>query len=142
MALTTVSTSAASGSVATSPPSTRGNYRRFQVRTRGAAGASYYSGWKISTNSVRRNTAPSPASTAVASPAAYSDEIITLTWSGASSGTSPIKGYQIANGAAKSGRDATALRFDPAAVGFHLISALSLFAGALFNTQIYDRRCF
>lgn len=97
MALTTVSTSAASGSVATSPPSTRGNYRRFQVRTRGAAGASYYSGWKISTNSVRRNTAPSPASTAVASPAAYSDEIITLTWSGASSGTSPIKGYQIAN---------------------------------------------
>ena len=32
---------------------------------------------------------------AVASPAAYSDETITLTWSGASSGTSPIKGYQI-----------------------------------------------
>lgn len=97
IALTTVSTSAASGSVATSPPSTRGNYRRFQVRTRGAAGSAYYSGWKISTNSVRRNTAPSPAATAVASPAAYSDEIITLTWSGASGGTSPIKGYQIAS---------------------------------------------
>lgn len=97
MALTTVSTSAASGSVTTSPPSTRGYYRRFQVRTRGAAGASYYSGWKISTNSVRRNTAPTPATTAVASPAAYSDETITLTWSGASGGTSPIKGYQIAS---------------------------------------------
>lgn len=97
MALTTVSTSAASGSVATSPPSTRGYYRRFQVRTRGAAGASYYSGWKISTNSVRRNTAPSPAATVIASPAAYSDEIITLIWSGASGGTSPIKGYQIAS---------------------------------------------
>jgi len=96
MALATVDTSATSGSVATSPPSTRGNYRRFQVRTRGTAGASYYSSWKISTNSVRRNTAPSPATTAVAAPAAYSNEIITLTWSGASSGTSPIKGYQIA----------------------------------------------
>lgn len=95
--LTTVTTTATSGSVETSPPTIRGNYRRFQVRTRGAAGASYYSGWKVSTNSVRRNTAPKAATTAVASPAAYSDEIITLTWSGASSGTSPIKGYQIAS---------------------------------------------
>lgn len=96
MPLTTVSTTATSGSVATSPPSTRGNYRRFQVRTRGTAGASYYSGWKVSTNSVRRNTAPKAPTTAVASPAAYSDETITLTWSGASGGTSPVKGYQIA----------------------------------------------
>lgn len=96
MHLTTVSTTATSGSVATSPPSTRGNYRRFQVRTRGTAGASYYSGWKVSTNSVRRNTAPKAPTTAVASPAAYSDESITLTWSGASGGTSPVKGYQIA----------------------------------------------
>ena len=43
-ALTTVTTTASSGSVAVAPPPTRGNYRRFQVRTRGAAGASYYSG--------------------------------------------------------------------------------------------------
>lgn len=97
IALTTVTTTATSGSVATSPPSARGSYRRFQVRTRGTAGASYYSGWKVSTNSVRKNTAPSPAATAVASPSAYSDEIITLTWNGASGGTSPIKGYQIAS---------------------------------------------
>lgn len=95
-ALATVDTTATSGSVATSPPSTRGNYRRFQVRTRGTAGASYYSGWKVSTNSVRRNTAPKPATSAVASPAVYSNETITLTWSGASGGTSAIKGYQIA----------------------------------------------
>lgn len=95
--LTTVSTTATSGSVATSPPSTRGNYRRYQVRTRGIAGASYYSGWKVSTNSVRRNTAPKAPTTAIASPAAYSDEIITLAWSGASGGTSPVKGYQIAS---------------------------------------------
>ncbi|MDD9312067.1 hypothetical protein ACOSZF_22350 [Cytobacillus firmus] len=96
-ALTTVTTTASSGSVSVAPPSTRGNYRRFRVRTRGTAGASYYSSWKVSTNSVRRNTVPKPATTAVASPAAYSNETIILTWSGASSGTSPIKGYQIAS---------------------------------------------
>ena len=95
--LTIVSTSATSGSVATSPSSTRGNYRRFRVRTRGAAGASYYSGWKVSTNSVRRNTVPNPPTTTVASPSNYSNETITLTWSGASGGTSAIKGYQIAS---------------------------------------------
>lgn len=96
-ALTTVTTTASSGSVTASPPPTRGNYRRFQVRTRGAAGASYYSGWKVFTNSVRRNTAPKPATSAVASPAAYSNETITLAWSGASGGTSTVKGYQIAS---------------------------------------------
>lgn len=94
-ALTTVTTTATSGSVLVSPPSTRGYYRRFQVRTRGAAGASYYSGWKISTNSVRKNTIPSPPTTVSASPATYSDETITLTWSGDSGGTSAIKGYMI-----------------------------------------------
>ena len=94
--MTTVTTTATSGSISTSPPPTRGHYRRYQVRTRGTAGASYYSGWKVSTNSVRRNTAPKAPTTAVAFPAAYSDEIITLTWSGASGGTSPVKGYQIA----------------------------------------------
>lgn len=96
-ALTTVTTSASSGSVSVEPPPTRGNYRRFRVRTRGTAGASYYSGWKASTNSVRRNTAPKPAASAVASPAVYSNETITLTWSGASGGTSSVKGYQIAS---------------------------------------------
>jgi hypothetical protein len=96
-ALTTVTTTATSGSLSVAPSSTRGNYRRFQVRTRGTAGASYYSGWKISSNSVRRNTVPSPPTTAMATPVNYSDEIITLTWSGASGGTSAIKGYQIAS---------------------------------------------
>ncbi|MFZ5351801.1 MAG: hypothetical protein ACOZCL_03630 [Bacillota bacterium] len=96
-ALTTVNTTATSGSLSVAPSSTRGNYRRFQVRTRGTAGASYYSGWKISSNSVRRNTVPSPPTTAMATPVNYSDEIITFTWSGASGGTSAIKGYQIAS---------------------------------------------
>ncbi len=96
-ALTTVTTTATSGSVSVAPPTTRGNYRRFQVRTRGTAGASYYSGWKISTNSVRKNTPPQPAASVSAAPLIYSTEPVILTWSGASGGSSPIKGYMIAS---------------------------------------------
>ena len=96
-ALTTVTTTAASGSVSVAPPTTRGYYRRFQVRTRGTAGASYYSGWKISTNSVRKNTPPQPATSISAAPLIHSGEPVTLTWSGASGGSSPIKGYMIAS---------------------------------------------
>lgn len=94
-ALTTVTTSATSGSVSVAPPTARGSYRRFQVRTRGSAGASYYSGWKVSTNSVRRNTQPAAPTSVSASPAVYSTEAISLVWSGASGGTSAIKGYTI-----------------------------------------------
>lgn len=96
-ALTTVTTTATSGSVSVAPPATRGNYRRFQVRTRGAAGESYYSGWKISTNSVRKNTPPQPATSISAAPLIHSTEPVILTWSGASGGSSPIKGYMIAS---------------------------------------------
>lgn len=94
---TTVSSTATNGSYAVTASGTRGNYRRYQVRTRGAAGASYYSGWKVSTNSVRKNTAPIKPSSVAASPAAYSTENITVAWSGASGGTSVIIGYQIAS---------------------------------------------
>ena len=96
-ALTTVTTTATSGSVSVAPPTTRGYYRRFQVRTQGTAGASYYSGWKISTNSVRKNTPPQPATSVSAAPLIYSTEPVILTWSGASGGSSPIKGYMIAS---------------------------------------------
>ena len=96
-ALTAVTTAATSGSVSVAPSSTRGYYRRFQVRTRGAAGASYYSGWKVSTNTVRRNTLPTAPITVTAMPAVYSTEAISLTWSGAAGGTSAIKGFTIAS---------------------------------------------
>ena len=95
IALTTVSSSATSGSLSVAPPTTRGNFRRFRIRTRGAAGSDYYSDWKMSTNSVRKNTLPSAPSTATASPEVYSNETITITWSGAAGGTSAIKGYRI-----------------------------------------------
>lgn len=52
-ALTT--TTATSLSVA--PPATPGNYYKYRVRTLGAAGSAYYSGWKESTNTLRRDHA-------------------------------------------------------------------------------------
>ncbi|MGI6497240.1 MAG: hypothetical protein ACOX0U_00075 [Oscillospiraceae bacterium] len=94
-ALTTVSTTSTSGSVSVSPPSTRGYYRRFQVRTRGTAGSSYYSGWKVSSNTVRKNTLPTAPTSFTASPATYNNENVTLSWSGAAAGTSAIKQYNI-----------------------------------------------
>lgn len=95
--LTTVSTTSSSGSVSVAPPSTRGYYRRFQVRTCGTAGSSYYSGFKVSTNSVRKNIAPVAPTSVIATPATYSNETINLSWSGASGNTSPIKGFMIAS---------------------------------------------
>jgi len=94
-ALTTVNSTATSGSVSVAPPDTRGYYRRFQIRTRGTAGASYYSGWRISTNSVCRNTLPTAPSTFAASPTPYWNQDITLSWSGAAAGTSTIASYSI-----------------------------------------------
>ena len=96
-ALTTVSSTSSSGSVSVSPPTTRGHYRRFQVRTRGTAGVGYFSSWKVSTNSVRKNTVPSSPTIVTALPITYGDETVTLSWSGASGGTSAIKGYMIAS---------------------------------------------
>jgi hypothetical protein len=92
-ALTILSSSLTDGSLSASPPSTRGYYRRYQIRTLGSAGSSYYSGWKISSNTVRKNILPTPPTSLSASPALYETQSVTITWSGAVVGTSPIKQY-------------------------------------------------
>jgi len=94
-ALQTVTSTATSGSLAVSPPGERGNYRRFQIRARSALGTSYTSAWKVSSNSVRKNTYPGAPTRVIASPSVYNNENITLTWSGASAGTSAIKGFRL-----------------------------------------------
>lgn len=95
IALSTVTTTATSGTLSVAPPSTRGNYRRFQVRAVSSSGSSYASAWRVSTNSVRRNTMPGMPTSVTASPSIYSNENITISWSGAAAGTSAIKGYRI-----------------------------------------------
>lgn len=94
-ALLTVNTTATSNSVSVSPPSTRGNYRQFRVRTRGTAGESFYSDWTVSGNTVHKNTLPTPPFSFTASPAIYEGTVVTLAWSGAAPGTSAIKQYVI-----------------------------------------------
>jgi len=81
-ALKTVTTAATSGSTSVDLPSTRGYYRKYQIRTRGAAGASYYSGWKA-TNAIRYNRLPSAPTSFVASPDVYVSGYISLVYSGA-----------------------------------------------------------
>lgn len=50
-------TTTAATSLSVSPPTTPGNYYKYRVRTLGAAGSDYYSGWKESTNTLRRDHA-------------------------------------------------------------------------------------
>ena len=107
-ALSTVSSSSGSGSSSVAPPAARGTYRRFRVRTQGSAGSGYYSGWKVSSNSVRKNTPPQPAASLAASPSVYSTGSVTISWSGASGGTSPIKGYMLASRTSTDGSTWTA----------------------------------
>lgn len=95
-ALTTVSTSATSGSTSVAPPSTAGNYYKYRVRTLGAAGSSYYSGWKESTNTLRRNWTACGAPTACSVSEIISNSNATLSWAGSTDGYgNTITGYEV-----------------------------------------------
>lgn len=50
-------TTTAETSLLVAPPATHGNYYKYRVRTLGAAGSSYNSGWKESSNALRRDHA-------------------------------------------------------------------------------------
>ncbi|MDR1599677.1 MAG: hypothetical protein LBS11_07385 [Oscillospiraceae bacterium] len=93
--LTTITSTATSGTLSVDPPTALGNYRRFQLRTLGAAGETYYSGWKTSSNSVRRNIPPTAPTVFTASPEVYVTASVTLNWSGTVAGTSAIQRYVI-----------------------------------------------
>ena len=90
-----VNSTAASGNRSVAPPPTRGHFRRYRIRTRGVLGASWYSPWSANSNTLRRNTIPTAPTTFTASPAVYIGSQVTLSWSGAAAGTSPIREYNI-----------------------------------------------
>lgn len=81
-ALKTVSTTGASLSTTVTLPSARAYSRKYRLRTLGAAGSSYYSGWK-ETNAVKRNSLPTAPTSFAASPEIYVSGAIALTYSGA-----------------------------------------------------------
>lgn len=78
------------------PPATAGNYYQYQVRTLGSAGADYNSGWKTSSNTLRRSYTACGAPTACAVDSALSLVATTLRWSGATAGYgNPISKYEV-----------------------------------------------
>lgn len=93
-AYSTVQSSATSGSVSLAPPSTRGNTREYRIRTLGAAGSAYYSGY-VSMGTVKRNEAPTAPTAFTAGPVIYESGNVTLAFSGATDGDSNIAKYVI-----------------------------------------------
>ncbi|MBS4877088.1 MAG: hypothetical protein ACLRKZ_08910 [Acutalibacteraceae bacterium] len=102
-AFKTVSAASGSASAADTPGIARGAYEKWRVRTCGAAGSGYYSGW-MESNSVRKNSAPAAPAAFSASPALIaSGGSVTLSWSGASDADGNIAHYELqktANGGA------------------------------------------
>lgn len=68
------------------PPTTAGNYYQYQVRTLGSAGASYNSGWRISSNTLRRSYTACGAPTSCAVDSTLSLVATMLRWNGATAG--------------------------------------------------------
>ncbi len=97
-----VPSSSGSGSRAVDLPPTRGHYRRFRIRTRGALGSLYYSDWATS-GSVRKNVLPSPPGMFTAAPEVYEGGSIALSWGGVVPGTSAIKSYTIQSASSMDG---------------------------------------
>ncbi|MCE5235833.1 MAG: hypothetical protein ABFC62_05870 [Clostridiaceae bacterium] len=100
--LAIVASSSGSGSRSVDPPSTRGSYRRFRIRTRGGLGEAYYSAWATS-GTLRRNVLASPPAIFTALPEVYDGGNITLSWSGVMPGTSAIKSYTIQSASSMDG---------------------------------------
>lgn len=94
-ALGLIGSSSSGGSIGVTPPSTRGNYLRFRIRVQGTAGSDYFSPWKITSNTLRRNILATPPAAFTASPDVYIAPSVILTWSGTVAGTSAIKNYVI-----------------------------------------------
>ena len=104
--LTTVNSTSTSASLTVSPPSTAGNYYKYRVLTMGSAGSSYYSGYKESTNTLRRNwtACGAPTAVSVSSTNVAPNTSVTLSWSGATSGYgNAIAGYQVYRSTSSSG---------------------------------------
>ena len=76
----TVSTANGYGSFSVDPHAARGYYRRFRLRTLGAAGAGYFSGYSGATGSLRKNQLPSAPGSLTASPATLESGNVTLSW--------------------------------------------------------------
>lgn len=81
----TANIAATSGDFTVTPPSERGHYRKFRIRTRGSAGSSYYSPWYELTTTLRKNTHPTQPTTLTFTPNPFEDTV-KMSWGGHSGG--------------------------------------------------------
>lgn len=93
--LESVDTDNTYGSIAITPPGTRGRYRRYRVRTRGSAGKNHYSEWSTATAVIRKNTLPTPVTDLVANKTTFDNGNISLSWSGSTDETGNVAGYRV-----------------------------------------------
>lgn len=93
-ALKTVTNTGTSGTTTVNLSGTRGYYRKYQIRTQGSAGSSYYSTWK-ETASVRKNSAPTAPTSFTAEPAVYVSGVINLSYPGATDPDNNLSHYNI-----------------------------------------------
>ena len=88
-----VSTTSTSGSTSITLPSGEGKYIDFQIRTKGTAGSSYYSGFYREDDLVRTYSRPTMPNSWTVS---QSNGFYTINWSAGTAGISnPISGYEI-----------------------------------------------
>ena len=93
-ALKTLTSTATADSTTVDLSSTRGNYRKYRIRTLGSAGAAYYSGYK-ETGSVRKNSLPTAPSYLTAAPVVFVSGTITLDYGGATDPDNNISTYNV-----------------------------------------------
>lgn len=94
-ALTTVTSTATSGSYTHTPSISEGYYIQYQIRTRGSAGSSWYSAWKEFSYS-RKNSTPSQVSSISLSTDTYSQgESVTISWASATDVDGNISNYNL-----------------------------------------------
>ena len=91
-ALKTITSAATYGSTTVALSSTRGNYRKYRIRTLGAEGI--HSDW-VETAAVRKNSAPISPTMLIVSPKTYLSGGVFIGWSGQSDADNNINHYVI-----------------------------------------------
>ncbi len=94
--LASVTSTLAYGSRTVNPHSTRGYYRKYRVRTKGSLGSSYYSGYKESTNTLKKNEVPNTISgtPSLSTTNAANGETVRISFTNA--GGDNLAGYEVA----------------------------------------------
>ena len=96
--LQSVTTTNTYSSISVTAPSTRGYYRKYQVRTKGSAGSSYYSSYFASTNTLKKNEVPNTISgtPTVSATNVVSGTSVRVSFTNAGDNDSNLAGYEVA----------------------------------------------